>query len=720
MDKDTIGNIVRTALNEAEDFIESEISDKRIKAQRYFEGEVDIGQEEGRSKVVSTKVRDTIRAIKPSLMRVFLAAEKPVEFVPSGPEDVATAEQATQYAHYVFNKLNGYTLINDAFHDALVKKTGILKAYWDEYQESEIFEYSNLTEEEYMAIVNDDHVQVIEHSQEMTITADQFGMQVEVPVHELKISYVTDKGKLCIESVPPEEFLIDSNAKSIDDCYVCGQRTEMRVGDLVEMGFDFDEVSELSGGESSGTYTELEEYERKGYYDQDDSENANDPSMKLVTVTEAYMRMDIEGTGIPQRYKFILGGDNYKLLDYELWGEIPFAVFEVDPEPHTFFGRSIADLIMNDQDASTAMIRGILDNVALTNNPRTEFVEGQVNVDDLMNNEIGGLVRTRAPGMIRDMSVPFVAGQTLSAVEYTDRMIEQKTGVSRASMGLDPDSMQSTTRAAVNATVQAAAGQVEVIARNLAEGGMTRLFKLILKLFNENTDEAQMMRMNGQFVPVDPRSWNVGMDVTVNIGLGTGQEEQKLMALQQTLQQQLSIWQNYGHDNGLVSMTGIRNTLADMNVIAGIRNNDRYYNPMNQQIEAEFTKRKMQEQAQQPKPLEQTEAYLKAEQMKVQAKAQGDVQKAQIEMAKVQSKSQYDMQKMQIDVAEAQADKQLEAARLQLDIQEALASDDLERDKLDQQLLTDAARIIGQYGTQLEIAKVKEQQAKTRQSPIGE
>ena len=125
-----IEGIVQTAIAEAVDFVESEIAEDRIKAQRYYDGDVDIGYEDGRSRVVATKVRDTVRAIKPSLMRVFLSTARPVEFVPHGPEDVAMAEQATDYVHYEFQRSNGYRVLNDAFHDALIKKQGIVKAYW--------------------------------------------------------------------------------------------------------------------------------------------------------------------------------------------------------------------------------------------------------------------------------------------------------------------------------------------------------------------------------------------------------------------------------------------------------------------------------------------------------------------------------------------------------------------------------------------------------------
>jgi len=677
MDKSTIQGIVRDAVSDAVDFIESEVADDRIKAQRYFDGEVDIGQEDGRSKVVATKVRDTVRAIKPSLMRVFLSNDKPVEYVPKGPEDVGTAQMATQYMHWAFGELGGYRIVNDAFHDALVKKVGVLKTYWDKYTDVETYTFTNLTDEEFAAIVNEDDVDVIEHSEESSMSIDEMGMEIEATQHSVTINRKTEKGRLKVESVPPEEFMVDRNARSIDDFYVVAHRTEMRVSDVVNMGYDFEEVSNLDGIGSSDTYSEAEDFERRGYQ-MEEEEQTKDVSMKLVAITEAYMKMDIEGTGIAQMYKFILGGSNYQLLDYEPWGEVPFAIFEVDPEPHAFFGRSIADLILEDQDAATAMLRGVLDNVALTNNPRLGFVENQVNVDDLLNNEIGGLIRMKQPNAIQEISVPFVAANTLTAIQYMDQMIEGKTGVSRAAMGLDPDALQNTTATAAQLTAQGGAAQIEVMARNLAEGGMKRLFKLMLKLFIENSDEEQMMRMNSQFVPVDPRSWNTNMDVMCNVGLGTGQEDQKAAALQQALGLQMQIWQAYGPGNGLVTMTLIRNTLADMLAVAGIRNSDRYFSPLNDQTEQQLIMMKQQQAANSPQPIDPGQALIQAEQLKAQTKAQSDMVKMQVEA------------------------------------QKAIAQDDRERDKMDQDLLIEAAKILGQYGTQVDVANIRKAQQEAR------
>tara|TARA_R110002126_G_scaffold98539_4_gene229428 strand:+ start:5929 stop:8013 length:2085 start_codon:yes stop_codon:yes gene_type:complete len=672
-----IESIVQDAISNAVDFVEGEISEERIKAQRYYDGEVDLGVEEGRSKVVATKVRDTIRAVKPSLMRIFLSTAKPVEFTPKGPEDVANAEQATEFMHHEFTRLNGYRVINDAFQDALVKKQGIVKAYWMMYPEVEIYSFTDLSDDEYTYLIEDDNVSVIEHSMEMSISLDEMGAEMEMPIHSVKLSRQKEKGELCIESVPPEEFFINRDARSLTDAYVVAHRSDMRAGDVIAMGFDPEIVFNLDSLESGSDMAQEETFERRGYDMDTSDEDEQDPTMKNVTITEAYMRIDADGTGVPVLHKFTCGGTSYELLDFEPCDEVPFAKFEIDPEPHTFYGRSLAEIVIDDQDAATSVLRSILDNVAMTNNPRLGIVEGAVNIDDVLNNEIGAIVRMRQPGAVQELSVPFTAGQTLGALTYLDSLVESKTGVSRASMGLDPDAMQSTTKAAVQATVQAAAGQVEVMVRNLADG-MRDLFGIMLRLMSKNVDEEQMMRMNGMFVPVDPRVWDQSMDVSINVGLGTGREEEKAMALNQALQMQTMVYQTYGPMNGLVSMTNIRNTLADQLAVAGIRNADRYFSPITPEIEAQMLQMQQQAQAQQGQAPDPNAAFLQAEQMKAQVKMQSDQMK------------------------------------MQLDAQKAAANDDLKRDQMAQDLLVDAAKIYGEYGTSVDVARVKAEQERMR------
>jgi hypothetical protein len=675
MTRDDIQGIVSDAVMSAVDFIQSEVEGDRLKAQRYFDGEVDIGHEEGRSKIVATKCRDVVRAIKPPLMRAFMASDKPVEFVPRKPEDVAAAEQATSFAQWKFNQINGYRLIYDAIHDAAVKKCGVIKVYYEDHSEAEYDEYSGLTEEQVADLAMDPELEILEYEQDEDTT------------FSLKVKRTRENGEICAEAIAPEDFFVNREATCIEDAYVCGHRnSEMRVGDLVAMGYDFEEVIQYAG-DYDDAYQDEVDMERSGYDSVGEDDGGADPSMKKVLVTEAYMKMDIEGEGIPVLYRFLLIGSKYHVLDYDHADMKPFAVFEIDPEPHTFFGRSLVDLIMDDQDAATAMLRGVLDNVALTNTPRMEVLDGQANMEDVLNNEIGGIVRVKTLGAVNPLSVPFTAGSVLPALQYYDEQIENKTGVSRASMGLDPDALQNTTATAVQATTEAATGQVELIARNLAEGGMKQLFKMILKLSRQHTNSEVMMRLNGQFVPVDPRSWSVDMDLIANVGLGTGGEIEREMVLRETLQHQMSIWQAYGPTNGLVTLTQIRNTLADIMKLGGVQNSDRYWMPMTPEVEQFLMQQAQQAQQGQPDPM--------------QAMAQAEVQKAQIEaQTRLQAEQMKMQQRGQADLMKAQINAQVENMK-----------NDRERDKMLQDLGLEAARIFGEYGIKIDDQRIKREQA---------
>lgn len=681
LSKDQIQNTLTDAVDAAIDFIESEVAPSRIKAQKYFNGKSAVEYEEGRSKVVATKCRDAVRAVKPALMRVFLQSGKPVEFIPSNPATAAGAEQATNYAQWTFSRNSGFSILSDVFHDALLKKVGIVKVWYDKTDHVEIDEYTGIDENVLAFIKADPEIEVLEEEIE-TEAQFQDGMAMVPPaLHRLRVARTSKRGRIKIKAVAPEDFFVDAEASGIDDCHVCGHVTRGRVGDLVAMGFDFSEVYELSGDDETTTQTE-ENVARTGFQSDGDDES-DDPSMRVVRITEAYMRMDIEGTGVPRLYKFICAGGKHKVLDYELCDYVPFAVFEVDPEPHTFFGRSLVEIIQDDQDASTSMLRGLLDSIHIANNPRLIVNDALVSVNDVMNNEIGGIIRAKDINAVRELTFGQGAGVALPAMQYVDEMTRSKSGITGAGMGMDADALQSQTAAGVNAAVQAASAVGELIARTLAEGGMVQLFRLIAQIARANPNPDEMIRIDGQFVQMDPRSWAADMDMNVNVGLGTNQHSERVMMLNQMFQTQSQIWQSFGPQNGLVSLTGMRNTLADMMALAGIHNADRYLNPMNAQAEQQLMAQQAQaaQAAQGQGGSDPNAAYLQAEQMKVSARVQADQQKAQ------------------------------------LDYQKTLMQDDRERDKMNQDLALGAAKILGQYGATVDVARVKAENAMT--NPFG-
>jgi hypothetical protein len=662
-----VRNIVRAAIEDAVEYVETSIAPTRERGMRYYEGKCDVGHEQGRSRIVSTKIRDTIRQIKPSLMRVFLQAEHPVEFIGSNPAQAQAAENASEYVKIVFNKQGGYELLQDVFHDTLLCKNGIAKVYFDPDEQQEITEYAGLNDQELAVIASNPDLDILEH-----VTTEIESEMGVMAAHDVKVVKTIQTGEIKMESVPPEQFFIDAASSTIEEAQIVGQRMEVTVGELIEMGFAWDVVAELDNLDGR---SENEQFERI-HYDQD-REN-QDPSTRMVLLTECYMKVDVEGTGIPQPYKFLMGGTSYRLLGYEPWDDIPFIDFCSDPIPHAFFGQSIADVLFAEQDSATVIMRGILDNVALTNNPRVQILDGACNVDDLLNNEIGGIVRTKQPGAVQPLAIPYVAGETLGALQYLDRNCESKTGVLAASNGLSPDTLKAGTSAtAAQAMQQANNATLELIARNLAEGGVTKLFKRLLKLVLENSTEEQMMRVSGtDFVQFDPKQWSVDMDVQVNVGLGTGNEQQKLAALQQAMMAQEKIVAQFGLMNGIVGPKEIVNTIADMLRLSGVQNADRYFQPVDQAKEQQLMQMAQQAQQQQPDP---NAGLVQAEQVKAQAQMQIKQaelqQKGQLEAAKMQQKAQDDMQQLQARFAQDALDR------------------DLKRDELDAKIALEGAKL---------------------------
>ena len=319
----------------------------------------------------------------------------------------------------------------------------------------------------------------------------------------------------------------------------------------------------------------------------------------------------------------------------------------------------------------------------MTNNPALQIVDGQANIDDLLNNEIGRIVRVKQMGAVGEMAVPFTAGATLPALQYFDQLVDNKTGVSKMAQGLDPDVLKSATATSVAASIEGQAGQAEVIARNIAEGGMRRLFSIILDLAIKNIDGEEIARLNNQFVPVDPSTFDPEMDLIVNVGIGTGREAERAAALMQAFTIQQQIYQTYGPMNGVVTLTQMRNTMADMMALGGVRNSERYFLPITPEIEQQMLMQQQQAAQMQPPMPDPNAALMQAEAMKAQTRAQ-------VDMAKAQMDQQYKMHKLAMD-------------------------DDLQRDEMVQDLAVKVAEILGKYGTAVDVQQVKEEQAAIRE-----
>ena len=434
--------IIRSEMNDAEDYI-SQIGKERAESTDYYLGNEPESVSDLQSSFISTDVRDSILFMLPSIMRTFFGTKRVVEFVPNGPEDIAVAEQQTDYINYIVQQKNsGFKVFYDAFKDALVRKSGFVKAFWDDSMTATTHEYTNLDPDSYQALILDPDVEIVDESIKMesiTMLNPETGEEIvqESPAsYDLTIRRVKRKDQVCIEAVPPEEVLISRNARSFLDSPYVAHRMVKTVSDLVAMGYDRDEIEEYAGSGSSfdaDTYTEREAREPIGgsmYPGGASSEHS-----KEVLYVEHYCFYDLDDDGIDERVRVCTVGNGANIINCEAWDDLPIAMFCPDPEPHTAIGSCPADYVKPIQAAKSQIMRDTLDSLGHSIFPRMGVVEGQVNIDDVLNTDIGQPIRMRAPGMVQPFAVPFVGKEAFPVLGYLDEAKENRTGVSKASAG---------------------------------------------------------------------------------------------------------------------------------------------------------------------------------------------------------------------------------------------------------------------------------------------
>jgi hypothetical protein len=671
MDDAELQGIVGKEIEDAIDYIDNWISPVRATATQYYRGEPFGNEEEGRSQVVSMDVRDTVQAIIPSLMRIFHSTERTVEYVPQGPEDVDAAKQATEYANYIINRdNNGFLHMHAAFKDALIRKAGILKCYWDDQTRFETHDLTGLDDNALAALMADPDAEVEIVASEMVGEPQIDPMTGEIvpppSVHAVRMTYVHPDGRVRLEAVPPEEFLISREAKSLEDSDYVAHRRVVTVSELVAMGYDYDEVSSLASAYDE-METNVERYTRNKALTNEMNERY-DPAMKKVLYVENYIKVDYDGDGIAELRKVCTAGDGNTILANEPCAMVPFAVFCPDPEAHDFFGMSIADTVMDIQRIKSSIMRNTLDSLAMSIHPRMAITEGMVNIEDVLSTETGAIIRQRSAGQVQPLAMPFVGQQAFPVLQYMDEIKEARTGISKASAGLDAGALQSSTAAAVQATVSAAQQHIELIARIFAETGMKQLYKIVLHLLTTHQDRARMVRLTNEFVPIDPRVWNANMDVTINVALGRGSDSERMMMMRQISDMQKEAIMQMGPVNPLTDMSKLANTLKSMTELAGFKDASQFWSDP-----------------------------------------------AQFQAPPQEDKPDINEQLIAVQIQQIQADIQKKAAELQLGREKMIMEDDRKRDELDAELFVKAEEMKAKYGTQLNVEQIRSELAINRE-----
>lgn len=638
-------SIIKSEIQNALNYYDTEFSQERIDAMGFYLGEPFGNEVEGRSQVVATEVSDVIEYIMPSLVKIFAQSGQYARFVGRQPEDVQAAEQATELVNFVVNNdNNGFRVVHDFMKDALLFKLGAVKFYWDETEKTEEEEYEGLTEDELALLVADPNIEVVEQEAvEMGMTAPD-GTEIPMSVtFNVKVKKTEMNGKVRLVNIPPEELIYNRRATSLEDCSFIAHRSQVTVSDLVAMGYEREMVEEYAG------YNDLDnDQERQRRFEdlEDGPEvDSSDPSMREVLVTEGYIYADYDDDGIAELRRFVALGDGAEIIENEPWDVVPFAILSPVLMPHRMVGRSVAEMVMDLQLIKSTILRQMLDNLYLSNNSRVVAVEGQVNLDDLLTSRPGGIVRSRAPGMVQPLAVPQIGAQAFQMLGYIDEVRDQRTGFSKASMGLDPSTLQSTTAAAVNATIQGAQAKIEMIARVFAETGMKDLAKGVLHLCQKHMDKERTIRIRNEYVALDPRAWDNEFDIEVTVGLGTGNEDQKTAMMVQVAGKQEQIMQQLGLNNPIVSVTQYVNTLKKIAESAGFRDTDQFFNS-GPQVEQALAAQAQQKQQQQPNQ----EMELERQKIEMQAQLQREKAAAELQLQREKFEAELELRRRELEL----------------------------------------------------------------------
>ena len=670
IDENKLKAYLESEIDDSIGYLETETTDQRQEALEYYLREKYGNEVPGRSQIVTGEVAEVIDGALPQILKTFTSSKDAVVFEPAKEGSEEQAEQATNYVNYIFNKENnGFEIMHDWFKDALLQKVGVVKAYWNDEKDVEIERYFKLNDDELAMVASDEEVEIVSQSTTEEIIENDpvmdpmTGQLVDAPptvnkYHDIKVSRAVSEGKVVIENVPPEEFLISKRARSIADSEFTAHRKMMTRSELVAMGYDEDLVYSLATGDSLDFSPERIARYSRGELPTD--MEALEPALQTVEYYECYIKTDLDGDGIAEMRRVCYASN--EILHEEECDYVPFHSLCPIPIPHKFFGQSLADRAMDLQLIKSTVTRQMLDNLYLTNNYRVGAVEGQVNMDDLLTSTAGGVIRIKNPNALVPMQVTSNANQSFPMLEYLDSVQAKRTGVSDSQQGLNPDLLQNVTATAVAAMTSQAGGKLELIARIFADTGVSSLFKGILHLVCKYQQKEKIANVNGKFVAFDPREWDTQYNVSVNVGLGTGSKQEQLATMQMILDKQEQIIQQYGLGNPLVNLKQYRDTLAKFVNMAGFKDDSQFLMEIDEQQSQQMAQQA--QQGQSDPQVQAAEALAQAEIQKAQMKMQADQAKLQLDREQMELKAQKDA--LELQMKEVQQTKELALKELEL------------------------------------------------------
>ena len=656
-------------------FNDATLSKERSDANDYYYGRMDkdMPAAPGRSSAVSTDVADTVEGLMPAIMDLLVGGDDVVKFEPVGAEDEEGAQQESDYVNHVFMQKNpGFMIAYSLIKDALLQKVGFVKVAWEETDKESRETYLDQPEEAFAQIAQaamqaDSGLELIEH------TANPDG------THDVTLLRTKTKKRCAVYAVPPEEMGVGKGSRDCETAnYMYHEVTTKTETDLISEGYDEDQIKALES--YPGSVSSVEQISRDSVRESSGTTADENAATRLVRFVEHYIKLDYEGTGKSCLYQIITGGEQGEILKkggkdcIEPFDEMPFACATPVPVPHRFWGRSIADLVMDIQRIKTALLRSGLDNRYLTGNPRVEVAEshsGPNTLDDLLVSRPGGVIRTKQPGGIQWQVVPDTSEGSFAALEYFDTVREMRTGVSKVGQGIDANALSNETATKANQVFTMAQARMKLIARIIAETGFKRLFWLMHGTIKRHGSQADTVRLRNAWVQVDPRNWKTRDDLTVHVGLGNGGKAEQFaqsMALL-NIQKELLL----GGKTNLVDDAKLFNSVSSVAKIMGHKNPDQYINDPS-------AKDPQTGQPKFPPPPPPVDPAMAKVQADTQMKDKELQMRGQEIMANAQIDQQADERKAQIEQVQAQADIATQDRKTQAEMAMAQQKFEFERE----------------------------------------
>lgn len=479
------------------------------------------------SDLVSTDVADTIEWALPSLMKVFTGSDEVITIAGVTEEDDTKAETMQELLVYQLQRQNNFfTVLYNWMKDSLIVGMGIIKCYWERTEG-----YTTET-----AVLNNEALQALTQTG-VTIEdiqgPDQFGdfsVTYQLPYYR--------KNAPKLENILVSEFLYSPDAKSLEEANFVAHKRKVTMSYLREreaqgVYANIDDIR-VNGNYNGMNVDQVEQVIGDNYVDINKDEQT---ARQEVVIYECYTKIDINNDGILEDMIITICGDTIIRMEQNYMGRHPFFAISPTKDPHRIWvKRSYAELIGELQDLKVALTRQIMQNVALTNDPKMLLDESAINIDDFVQGR--KVIRMKAGHSMNEVAMPMnitpLAPQTFQFLEWIEGQKENRTGITRYNQGLDANSLNKTATG-ISAILGQSAQRLELVARMFAETGLSELFRFMVSLNQKFIDQQTVIRLTNKELKISPEDLDGSFDLIVNAGISIATKESTIMATQTLL-----------------------------------------------------------------------------------------------------------------------------------------------------------------------------------------